>query len=358
MTPSAEKPFRLGIVEGFFGLPWSWQARTDYAGFSRHHGFNTYLYAPKSDRLLRQDWKQPFPQDHLDNLSRLAVDYRNLGLDFGIGLSPFELYRDFSTTNQQLLREKISQINSINPGILCILFDDMQGDFASLAEQQARITEFILEQSQASQFIFCPTYYSDDPRLVAHFGEMPDHYLEDIGSLLPAGIDIFWTGPKVFSEIYTPGHLQKVAEKFRRKPLIWDNYPVNDAASLTDYLHLNPFNDHSRVLQEYASGHLANPMNQAYLSQLPLYTLSRHYQKNGLSASSLEAACQALCSAPLAEQILADAACFQHQGLKELNDETRRQLVEKYEAFGDDPMAVEIRNWLNGVYEFDPDCLT
>ena len=27
----AVKPFRLGVVEGFFGKSWSWEARTQYA---------------------------------------------------------------------------------------------------------------------------------------------------------------------------------------------------------------------------------------------------------------------------------------------------------------------------------------
>ncbi len=133
LTPT-DRPFQLGIVEGFFGLPWSWNARIDYAEFLSRFGFNSYLYAPKSDRLLRQDWQIPFPQEHLENLRSLANIYRQKNIVFGIGLSPFELYKNFNSDNKNLLKAKIQQINDIQPSILCILFDDMQGDIASPCE--------------------------------------------------------------------------------------------------------------------------------------------------------------------------------------------------------------------------------
>jgi len=357
MGKLSKQSFKLGVVEGFFGLSWSWDARTAYADKLSHYGFNTYLYAPKSDRLLRQDWHLDFPQAHLEKLKALALVYQNKNLGFGIGLSPFELYRNFNTKNKNLLKAKLEQINTINPSILCILFDDMQGDLASLAEQQVEITHFIIQHSQASHFIFCPTYYTDDPLLITHFGGMPANYLEDIGALLDSSIDIFWTGPKVFSETYPAQHLQEVAEKLRRKPLIWDNYPVNDAKRLTEFLHLEPFPNQAKVLQEFTSGHLANPMNQAYLSQLPLFSLGQHYQ--GKSANDLlKQACDILCPAPLSSLIQEHASFFQQQGLAAMNNKDKHAYIDKYLPYADNPMAKEIIDWLNGIYTFDPACLT
>ena len=357
MSSALHKPFRLGVVEGFFGLAWPWEARTAYADFLSKHSFNTYLYAPKSDRLLRQDWHIPFAQDHLEKLKALASNYKDSAVDFGIGLSPFELYRNFNAENKTLLKVKLDQINSINPSILCILFDDMQGDIDTMANHQVDITKFITEHSQASHFIFCPTYYTDDPLLITHFGSKPEHYLEDIGSLLDPDLDIFWSGPKVFSETYPAQHLQKVAEKLQRKPLIWDNYPVNDAKRLTEFLHLEPFSNQATVMQEFTSGHIANPMNQACLSQLALYSLSQYYQGNS-DADLLQEACDALCPAPLAINILEDASYFQQQGLAAMNTKDRRSYLNKYLPHAEQPMAKEIINWLNDVYTFDPSCLT
>lgn len=359
MPPESDKSFKLGIVEGFFGSAWTWQARYDYADFLSGNGFNTYLYAPKSDHYLRRDWHLPFPENHFSALRKLANTYKNKQLNFGIGLSPFELYRTFNTEKKALLKQKLDQINRINPAILCILFDDMQGDFENLARQQTDITDFISQYSQASHFIFCPTYYSNDPKLIAHFGKMPDQYLEDIGRMLDSSIDIFWTGPKVFSETFPAQHLKSVAEKFLRKPLIWDNYPVNDAERLCGMLNLRPFPDQAEVMRELTAGHLANPMNQAYLSQIPLLSLSKHYRGAADAESDLlKQACEQLCPSLLAACLLEDAALFQQQGLSVLDANARQSCIEKYSRFADNPVAREIIDWLNGKYAFDPACLT
>jgi len=357
MSLRNEAPFRLGVVEGFFGTEWSWQARHDYADFLVQHGFNTYLYAPKAEALLRKAWHEPFPQEKLDKLNSLAEYYHARQLDFGVGLSPFEVYRNFDTSSRDLLAGKLEQINSFNPSVLCILFDDMQGNFPELARQQVEITEFITEKCTADNFIFCPTYYSDDPKLVEHFGDKPENYLEDIGKYLDPAIDIFWTGPEVFSALYSVEHLQSVAEKLKRLPLIWDNYPVNDAERMTDFLHLAPFPDQNEVLQKYSAGHLANPMNQAYLSQLPLFTLSSQYQ--GIANDNLlSQACQTLCPPGLAECLVQDAGLFQTQGLSGITSETKAKLKDRYKVYANHPMAKEIIDWLDGNYAFDPNCLT
>lgn len=357
MHSASKAPYKLGIVEGFFGTAWSWQARADYADFLSTYGFNTYLYAPKSDHFLRRDWHIPFPKDHLDKLCKLSSTYKYKKLHFGIGLSPYELYRDFNTEQKKRLKQKLDQINHINPSVLCILFDDMQGDFEKLASQQTDITNFIIQHSQASHFIFCPTYYSDDAKLIAYFGKKPDHYFEDIGRLLEPSIDIFWTGPSVFSATYPQQHLQSIAEKFLRKPLIWDNYPVNDAERLCSLLNLQAFPDQANIMREFTAGHMANPMNQAYLSQLPLFSLSQHYLGNSHN-DLLKQACETLCPGALANCIVEDAPFFQRQGLTALSDATKFSYIEKYSRFADNSHAREIVSWLKGDFAFDPACLT
>ncbi len=358
-----ESTFKLGVVEGFFGSCWSWQARKDYADFLLEYNFNTYIYAPKSDRLLRQNWHQPFSAEHQENLVNLAQIYRQKNLNFGIGLSPFELYKNFNKSTKQQLKIKLEQLNEINPNILCILFDDMHGDFPLLAQNQIEITHFIVENSLASEFVFCPSYYSDDPRLVSAFGAKPKNYLEDIGALLDPQINIFWTGPNVFSKSYPKNHLIEVSEKLKRKPMIWDNYPVNDAERLSHFLHLAPFEDNSETLKEYASGHLANPMNQAYLSQLSLYSLSRFYtETSGLQYTAprelLAEACSKLCPADLAKLIMTHSKQFQFEGLSDLSDGEKEQLTQLFSEYQNKPMANEILDWLKGRYIFDPACLT
>lgn len=350
--------FRLGIVEGFFGRQWTWEARHAFADFLAAQQCNSYVYAPKNDPWLRKQWHEPFPAAHLQSVQKLATHCHERGVEFGIGLSPYELYRDFSAANRVLLKNKVEQINAIGPRLLCILFDDMMGDLHNLAAVQLDIVEFIRAHAAAANFAICPTYYSSDPLLTKHFGSQPEHYLEDLGHGLDSQIDIFWTGPRVISDSYPRAHLQEVADKLQRKPLLWDNYPVNDAKRLTSFLHLKPFTNRGPELRELCSGHLANPMNQAWLSQLPLYSLPALYADRDYDpARAFAAACRALCPPALAEALLEDAEQFQSIGLSGLSTTEKQRLSRKYAAIAH-PMAEEVQGWLAGGYDFDPACLT
>ncbi len=351
--------FRLGIVEGFFGRQWSWQARRDFADFLATQGCNSYVYAPKNDEYFRKQWHVPCSDAHLDNLQILSGHAQNAGLDFGIGLSPFELYRDFSASNREVLRNKIAQINRIAPQTLCILFDDMMGDLHNLASVQLEIIDFICNVSTARAFVVCPTYYSDDPLLTRHFGTQPTHYLEDLGKGLDPAIEIFWTGPKVISDCYPEEHLLDVAARLQRKPLLWDNYPVNDAKRLTPFLFLKAFANRDKNLRELTSGVLANPMNEAYLSQIPLFSLPRIFTEDRYDPEQVFlAACDALCGPQLSHAIKEDSDSFQNGGLDILTQQEKTAFTRKYATFAPHPVAMEVLAWLAGEYEFDPACLT
>ena len=51
----------LGIIEGFYGKPWSWEERAASVAFLAPRGFTFHLYAPKADPYLRRRWREPHP---------------------------------------------------------------------------------------------------------------------------------------------------------------------------------------------------------------------------------------------------------------------------------------------------------
>lgn len=353
-----QAPFAAGIIEGFFGRPWSFATRKAYASFLRKAGLDRYIYAPKDDAWLRKKWDQPFPAAHAAELQSLGAHLRQEGVRFGIGLSPFELYRDFSARGQSKLLAKIEAINTIGPQILCILFDDMSGDLDGLARQQVAIMDFVQQHSSAEEFLLCPTYYSSDPRLEKLFGSSPHNYLEELGARLAPDIGIFWTGPQIISSSYPREHLAELAERLQRKPVLWDNYPVNDAERLCHILHLKPA-ERSAELCSSSAGLYANPMNQAWLSQLPLYALAQQLRGASTDKEALFLeACTALCPPPLAAALQEDAALFQEQGLQQITAPAKAVLLDKYRALQPAPMAQEVIDWLQGKYLFDPSCLS
>ncbi len=351
----------LGIIEGFFGRPWSWQARADYARFLAAEGYQFYVYAPKSDVCLRRSWAQDWSQSKWAELKALREVYRQYRVDFGIGLSPFEIYLEPGDQTRRKLRDKIAALNKLQPDILCLLFDDMRGDLPQLAHQQIELVKVAADTTNAKRIIFCPTYYSFDPILEQVFGSRPAGYWEQLGKELDSALDIFWTGPKVCSGSFPAAHLRHVTELLQRRPFLWDNYPVNDSARLSNHLHLRAFGEDRAQLNGLLAGHAANPMNQPYLSQIPLTTLSRAYRggQGYDPAQALIGACHQLCEPELARQLLKDLPLLQDIGLNGFTAEDQKDLQESYRPFiNQSDCARELLDWLAGEYAFDPACLT
>lgn len=353
-------PAQPGIIEGFFGRSWTWEARQEYAGFLASTGYGYYIYAPKDDAFLRRRWQDNWPDTTFLQLQQLRHTYHQHHVDFGVGLSPYELYLEPRNQRNSSLIKKVIQLNALQPDILCLLFDDMRGDLPGLAEIQCELVQCAAEHSTAKHIIFCPTYYSFDPVLEKVFGARPEHYWMTVGQNLDPRINIFWTGPKVCSTTYPTEHLRTVTDLLQRKPFLWDNYPVNDGAIKSRILQLRAFSQHHSQLSTEVAGHAVNPMNQAWLSRIPLTTLPQAY-RDGAAYNPEQAfvdACHHLCGPDLAQHIIADVELLQDQGLDQFSLTEKPELIKKYAAFSNNPYAAEIVDWLNGGYQFDPACLT
>ncbi|NJK41606.1 MAG: hyaluronidase [Acaryochloridaceae cyanobacterium SU_2_1] len=359
MVNQAPDDFGYGVIEGFFGRLWPWEARQNYARFLQENGYQYYIYAPKNDPCLRTQWPAFWPLETWTALHQLGEVYHQAGLAWGIGLNLYEIYFNYDQQTRQQLIAKIKYLNQLKPDILAILFDDMRGDCDRIAQLQAEITHLIADLSIASTLIICPTYYSSSPILDRLFGERPPDYLETLGQSIDPAVHIFWTGPEICSNAYPLEHLQDIGQQLGRKPFIWDNYPVNDSARMSPFLHLRAFENRPYQMAEWTAGHAVNPMNQAYLSQIPLQTLALSYQQQGdyQPSEALQAAAQSLCGPDLAQRLIEDIPLFQDQGLNQLSSATKAELIQQYQAFSS-PYAQEVCHWLQGEYPFDPDCLT
>src|SRR5262249_45665655 len=113
----------LGIIEGFYGRPWSWEARAETIAFLKAHGYRFYCYAPKADPYLRERWQEDHPPETAEELRELAEHCRALGVRFGVGLSPFEIYRDFDRGARGALARKLTFFADLGIDDLAILFD-------------------------------------------------------------------------------------------------------------------------------------------------------------------------------------------------------------------------------------------
>ncbi len=135
--------------------------------------------------------------------------------------------------------------------------------------------------------------------------------------------------------------------------MLWDNYPVNDGATRSNFLYCNKLSRRDPALLKLLAGHLCNPMNQGLLSLPAMAGLAELYGSGALAGEWLK---QVL--GPLTwEQLQRHRQAFEHDGLSGMGDHRRRELAARY---ADLPGAAagEVVAWLRGEYPFDPACLT
>jgi hyaluronoglucosaminidase len=344
----------LGVIEGFYGKPWSWSDRAETAAFLAGHGYRFYLYAPKADPWLRVRWREPYPSATADDLERLAGRCRALGVRFGVGLSPAGLHLDFGKAAKDALAGKLAALDALGIQDLALLFDDMRGDAPgfknSLADSQAEIVAWAAERVRADRLFVCPSYYSDDPVLDRVFGARPERYLERLGELLDPAVHLFWTGEEVCSRAITPGHLDRVAEQMRRKPFLWDNYPVNDGERMSRFLHVRGFTGRPAAIADKIAGHGINPSLQPTLTRVPALTLVESYARGDGYAygAATRTAAIAVLGKALGDQLWRDVLQLQDVGLERLGEKSA-ELRARYAAL-DHPGAREVVAWLDGAY--------
>jgi len=345
-----QAPFLAGVIEGFYGRPWSFETRTAYADYLQLLGLDTYIYCPKADPYLRKRWHEQWPASEFAQLEALSATYRSRSLRFGIGLSPFALYENYGSKQRDLLARKVDELNALQAPILAVLFDDMPGEIDSLASRQCEIIADIVNWSSATRVLVCPTYYSFDPVLEKYFGRMPEDYWPRFGAELAAGVDVLWTGNNVCSDSVSVEDIGDIRQRLGRAVVLWDNYPVNDGAIRSNFLYGSKLAERDPGLSSVLQGHLCNPMNQGVISLLALRGLAELYGRSSIDLRD-----------PLGSETFTQLACdmedFQQLGLTGLGPERCRELSDLY---GKMPGAAaqEVAAWLRGEYTFDPACLT
>jgi hypothetical protein len=326
--------------------------REAQASFLKPRGYDFYLYAPKADDFLRKRWREDHPAEAADRLARMAAHCRSIGMRFGVGLSPYEAYRDFGDEAKAAMARKLAFFDAIGVTDLAILFDDMKGDQDDLAEAQIRMTHWVGERTAATRLIICPTVYTDDPMLERVFGPTPPAYLDDLGTGLDPKVEIFWTGEEVCSKQFSPGHLARVTERMHRKPLLWDNYPVNDGPSMAPYLYVRAFTGRPASIGAHIAGHAINPSSQPVLFRVPALTLVESYAKGDAYSygEAFDRAADEALGPELAALIRRHLNLINDHGLDRI-EQFKPRMRERYAAI-DHPGAREVLDWLDGHWRF------
>ena len=255
----------LGVIEGFYGRPWTPAQRRRLYGWMAAWGMDTYMYAPKDDPWHRARWREPYPPQELAVLSELVTAARVQGVRFVYALAP-GLDLDWrSAQDSAALLGKVSALAGIGVQDFALLFDDIpyQADRAAQALEQVavvhRVAQFLNEQVQHERsvrglLLLCPTEYCGE-RAWPTVKTSP--YLNTLGEHLDPRVEVFWTGPQVVSPEISLESVREVAQVLRRRPLLWDNLHASDYT--VHRLHLGPYQGRSLELRGEVSGILSNP---------------------------------------------------------------------------------------------------
>ncbi|CAG8038180.1 unnamed protein product [Penicillium nalgiovense] len=268
-----------GSIEGFYGVPWSHEARLDQFGFYGKHKMNTYVYTPKDDLLLRAKWRTLYSGDELTQLKELVETANTNHVDFTYALSPgldvcYSSDEDFDATVS-----KFNQLRDFGVSNFYIALDDIPLEFHCDADKKkwpetendewiADAQTFYLNRVQ-TEYIE-PNNLKDLETVPTHYaGSAPYPYKTEFGTKLNKKIRIQWTGEGVFSDEITVDSVVKADESYVTENLfLWDNFPVNDANR--DRLFLNPLTKRAAELYKHLLGFTSNPMNQPYASMAAL----------------------------------------------------------------------------------------
>ncbi len=278
---TAEQPRLIrGALEGFYGTFYTFEQRTGLIRFLGQQGFTSYLYGPKNDRYHRAQWRAPYPQRYMAQFQQTVQIAREAGISFGYALSPGATISYHAADDFDCLTAKLSAFYEIGVRQFSLFLDDIDPQFAdsadaahysSYAEAQAdlcnRTLAWLQALDQACTLSMCPTDYHGAPP----FGD----YLQQLGAKLNKAIDVFYTGPQICSTTISRSDVEAFARAAGRRPLIWDNYPVNDLAMQPE-LHIGPLRGRQPDLLEGVAGVYANLMLQSEASKIPLVTIGAY----------------------------------------------------------------------------------
>ena len=268
-----------GVIEGFYGQPWTHVERIDMINFLQKAELNTYFLAPKDEPGHRRSWQDPRPDSELIKLRELVSHATSRGITFGTAVSPGQTIIYSDSAELSALKGRLTQYLELGINLVGVFFDDIPNDFQSESDAKAftsfaqahavlgnQLQEWLEKEYPSAQLVICPTVYR---------GTGYEDYLVEIGKLLNSKVHLLWTGIQICSYRLDVRDALIFQESAKRKPLYWDNYPVNDVAMVHE-LHIGPLRARESGLVSHSEGLLANPMTQAEASKIALWTIGEY----------------------------------------------------------------------------------
>ena len=260
-----------GVVEGFYGTPWSHNARLRQLQFYGENKMNTYIYGPKDDPYHSSpNWRLPYPEKEAKQLQELVKVAQENEVDFVWAIHPGQDIK-WNKEDRELLLAKFEKMYHLGVRSFAVFFDDISGEGTNPVKQAELLNyideHFVKVKPDVTPLIMCPTEYNKS------WSDPAKGYLTTLGDKLNPSIQIMWTGDRVISDITQDG-IQWINERIKRPAYIWWNFPVSDY--VRDHLLMGPVYGNDTQIANQMSGFVTNPMEHAEASKIAIYSVASY----------------------------------------------------------------------------------
>ncbi len=269
-----------GSIEGFYGTPWSHADRLDHVGYLGEHKMNTYEYAPKDDPYHRERWRDPYPADKLAELGELVTRANQNKVDFTFALSPGLDLCFTSESDFQALVAKFQAVYDLGGRSFNVPFDDIdynswhcdadRAKYGTGGGAAGRAQSEILNRVQREWVETKPDVAPLQMVPTEYYNTSATAYKQALREQLDSDVVVHWTGIGVIPRTITAAQAQQARQVFGHDILIWDNYPVNDY--IAGRIPLADYSGRAPGIADHIAGIISNPMNQAAVSKVALYS--------------------------------------------------------------------------------------
>ncbi|MGL4520118.1 MAG: beta-N-acetylglucosaminidase domain-containing protein [Phocaeicola sp.] len=274
-----------GVVEGFYGYPWSHEKRLRLIEFLGRYKMDTYIYGPKDDPYhsslsnptfskyqVKGGWRLPYPAEEAAKIKELVEASKQNKVDFVWAIHPGQ---DIQWNDEDFIHiiAKFEMMYQIGVRSFAVFFDDISGEGTDPTKQAGLLNrinaEFIQRKKDVTPLIMCPTEYNK-----AWASPKEDGYLPTLGNLLDPSIYVMWTGDRVCDDI-TLQSLEWINSRTKRPAYIWWNFPVNDYAKSA--LPQGPsYGLDTQITSDDMIGFTSNPMEHIEASKIALYGIANY----------------------------------------------------------------------------------
>lgn len=255
-----------GVVEGFYGTPWSHEARLRQLRFYGENKMNTYIYGPKYDPYHScPGWRKPYPEKESAQIRELVKVAAENEVNFVWAIHPGQDIK-WNDEDRRLLIAKLESMYNLGVRSFAVFFDDISGEGTDPHRQADLLNyidrHFVKAKPDVTPLVMCPTEYNRS------WSNPKGNYLTTLGEKLDPSIQIMWTGDKVVADIKEES-MEWINARIRRPAYIWWNFPVSDY--VRDHLLLGPVYGNDTHIASAMSGFVTNPMEHAEASKIAIY---------------------------------------------------------------------------------------